>query len=40
VGEWGWVALGYAVTAGAVSGYLLLLRRRIRAARRRLVGLR
>jgi hypothetical protein len=40
MGEWGWVALGYAVTTGAVSGYLLLLRRRIRAAHRRLEGLR
>jgi len=40
VGEWGWVALGYAVTAGALAGYLLLLRRRIRAARRRLDELR
>jgi CcmD family protein len=40
VGEWGWVALGYAVTATAVTGYLLLLRRRIRAARRRLEQLR
>jgi len=40
VGEWGWVALGYAVTAGAVAGYTLLLRRRIRAARRRLEELR
>jgi len=40
MGEWGWVALGYAVTAGAVAGYYLLLRRRIRAARRRLEELR
>jgi len=40
VGEWAWVALGYGVTAGAVAGYVLLLRRRIRAARRRLEELR
>jgi CcmD family protein len=40
MGEWGWVALGYAITAAAVAGYLLLLRRRIRAARRRLEELR
>jgi hypothetical protein len=40
VGEWGWVGLGYAVTAGAVAGYWLVLRRRIRAARRRLEDLR
>ena len=40
MGEWAWVALGYGVTAGAVAGYVLLLRRRIRAARRRLEELR
>jgi len=40
VAEWGWVALGYAVTASAVAGYALLLRRRIRAARRHLEELR
>lgn len=40
MGEWGWVTLGYGVTAGAVAGYALLLRRRIRTARRRLEELR
>jgi hypothetical protein len=36
MGEWGWVALGYTLTAVSLSGYALLLARRIRAARRRL----
>ena len=38
--EWGWVTLGFAITYGAMSGYLYSLRRRAAAVRRRLEGLR
>lgn len=34
--QWSWVALGYAVTYGALGGYLLSLRRRRVRLRRRL----
>ena len=38
--EWGWVALGFGVTYGAMGGYVLALRRRAGAVRRRLEQLR
>ncbi|EGX55407.1 hypothetical protein SZN_33061 [Streptomyces zinciresistens K42] len=36
--EWGWVALGYGVTAGAVSAYLIGLSRRWNRLRDRAEG--
>ena len=38
--EWGWVALGFGITYGAMGGYLLTLRHRAAAVRRRLEQLR
>ena len=38
--EWGWVALGFGITYGAMGGYLLTLRRRAAAVRQRLEQLR
>jgi hypothetical protein len=35
VGEWGYVAAGYALTAAALAGYLVSLLRRARRARDR-----
>ena len=34
MGEWGFVAAGYAVTAGALAAYVIALLRRARRARR------
>lgn len=34
--EWGWVALGFGITYGAMGGYLLTLRQRAATVRRRL----
>ena len=36
VSEWAWVALGFAITYGAMGGYVLSLRRRTAAVDRRL----
>lgn len=38
--EWGWVALGFGITYGAMGGYLLTLLRRAATVRRRLEQLR
>lgn len=38
--DWGWVALGFSVAYGGLAAYLLALRRRVKAARRRLEELR
>ena len=38
--EWGWVALGFGITYTAMGGYLLSLRQRTAAVRRRLGHLR
>ncbi len=34
--DWGWVALAYTVTFGTITGYALILGRRLRRTRRRL----
>jgi hypothetical protein len=39
VADWGYVAAGYAVTAGALAGYVIALFRRARRARRRSAAL-
>lgn len=39
MGEWGYVALGYTVTAGALIGYVIALSRRARRARDRSAAL-
>jgi len=40
VAEWGWVGFGFAVAYGGLAAYLVGLRRRLKAARRRLEELR
>jgi hypothetical protein len=39
VGEWGYVAAGYTVTAGGLAGYVIALFRRAHRARRRSAAL-
>jgi hypothetical protein len=39
VGEWGYVAAGYTITAGALIGYVIALFRRARRARGRSAAL-
>jgi hypothetical protein len=36
VPEWGWVALGFSVAYGGLAAYVVVLRHRLKAARRRL----
>jgi len=40
VPDWGWVALGFSVAYGGLAAYLVSLQHRVKAARRRLEGLR